>query len=241
MEQRENDDVVAVALFKRMLCEPETFDRHAKTRLRKAVVGVMREHSDNAATVLALFRDVVARFLGEDRLVQAAAATSLPPNQLVAPRRYRPLYLMAWLRYHSAADVLRLTFNLGDSLFSRQNAPITRRFMDIHCAVWHKRFGHELWPLRPGSLFRLIGVRKLLSVGAALEPTASPDWDALPNELLCAVVARVYPTRALIEVSHTCRRMRDACFTDYVLRQRLQLPNGYGKTVHELRVLYYTV
>lgn len=41
----------------------------------------------------------------------------------------------------------------------------------------------------------------------------------LPNELLCAIAACLYPSRSLIELAHTCRLLRD-CVNDYVAWQR---------------------
>jgi hypothetical protein len=48
--------------------------------------------------------------------------------------------------------------------------------------------------------------------------TASGDFDALPNEVLCLVAQRAGTVAALLTMAHACRRLRDVAFADCVVR-----------------------
>jgi hypothetical protein len=50
--------------------------------------------------------------------------------------------------------------------------------------------------------------------------TDSGDWEALPNELVCAVAERVWPPTAALEMAYVCQRFRDCVLSDYVVRLR---------------------
>jgi hypothetical protein len=50
--------------------------------------------------------------------------------------------------------------------------------------------------------------------------TASGDFDDLPNEMVCEIAMRVWPTRAALEMAHVCQRFRDCVLSNYVVRWR---------------------
>jgi hypothetical protein len=50
---------------------------------------------------------------------------------------------------------------------------------------------------------------------------ASGEFDVLPNEMLCAVARRVWPSREAVVFSWVCRRARDCMLSDYVVQQRM--------------------
>jgi hypothetical protein len=48
----------------------------------------------------------------------------------------------------------------------------------------------------------------------------SGDFDELPNEMLCSIAERVWPTTSALTFSHVCRRFYDVMFSDYVVKHR---------------------
>jgi hypothetical protein len=51
--------------------------------------------------------------------------------------------------------------------------------------------------------------------------TSSGDFDELPNEMVCAIAERVWPTEAaLTSFVHVCARFRDCMLSDYVVKHR---------------------
>jgi hypothetical protein len=51
--------------------------------------------------------------------------------------------------------------------------------------------------------------------------TSSGDFDALPNEMPCAIAERMWPTEAaLTAFVHVCARFRDCMLSDYVVKHR---------------------
>jgi hypothetical protein len=63
-------------------------------------------------------------------------------------------------------------------------------------------------------------------LGDGQQTNSGGDLAALPNELLCIVAARLWPTRSLLQLGWTCRLLRDCSLNNYVAHQRYGA--GYG-------------
>jgi hypothetical protein len=69
--------------------------------------------------------------------------------------------------------------------------------------------------------------------------TDSGDWEALPNEMVCAVAERVWPSSAALEMAYVCQRLRDCVLSDYVVRLRMGPDDADGYTgFGDWRLLY---
>lgn len=115
--------------------------------------------------------------------------------------------------------------------------PSLHRFELRHCSLVHSATeGGGRSPL-----FTDLAFRRALAVTAAvvrIVNAATPDLGdgqqtdsggdlaALPNELLCIVAARLWPTRSLLQLGWTCRLLRDCSLNNYVAHQRYGV--GYG-------------
>lgn len=104
------------------------------------------------------------------------------------------------------------------------NDTIRRSFEDaMHCNLDVKR----------GAYVRRLGRRRMARRGkrgsranrrrthAAAARRTARDFDALPNEMLCAIAERMWPTEAaLTAFVHVCARFRDCMLSDYVVKHR---------------------
>jgi hypothetical protein len=123
---------------------------------------------------------------------------------------------LRWMRYadHRSAAVLRLQSAL------RWHHIDLREIASV---------GHEQQPARQRAVIDLCFAnertreffesRRTVPLDAGQQLDSGGDLAALPNEMLCKVLAHVYPARTVIELAHSCRLLRD-CANNYVAWMR---------------------
>ena len=71
--------------------------------------------------------------------------------------------------------------------------------------------------------------------------TPSGDFDVLPNEMLCAVAVRLWPSAAALVLSQTCRRWRDVVHGSHVVQHRVGRDGDGAYCFGDRRLLYRAV
>lgn len=122
-------------------------------------------------------------------------------------------------------------------LWMRQGDHRSAAVLRLQSAIrWHHvdlreiaSIGHEQLPERRRAVTDLCSAnertceffesRRTVPLDTGQQLDSGGDLAALPNEMLCKVLAHVYPARTVIELAHSCRLLRD-CANNYVAWMR---------------------